>query len=197
MKKILNYLAFGISALFSPYITAGVFIVVIIYLNSKDVQEFLPWLGIAFLFAIVIPAGFILWKLEKKEIKDLHLSEHAERKVPFLVTAISAAVGALALFAISAAKPVVVMMAAYAVNAMMVAILTLYWKVSIHTALYSSVITVIVILMGGRFAWLYLILIPLSWSRIYRHRHTLTQVIGGALMAFVSTSLVFWIFGYI
>lgn len=197
MKKTWNLLAFGVSALFSPYVTAAVFIIIITYLNAKDIQQFLPWMGIAFLFAIIIPGGYVLWKIEKKEIKDIHLSDYNERKIPFLITAISASAGALALFMIHAAKPVVVMGVTYAVNAITVAILTWFWKVSIHTALYSSVITVLVILFGIKFGWLYLFLIPLAWSRIYRHRHSLQQAIGGAIIAFVATSLVFWIFGYI
>jgi len=197
MKKIRDLLAFGISALFSPYVTAAVFIIIITYLNAKDIQQFLPWMGIAFLFAIMIPGGYILWKVERKHIRDIHLSVHSERKIPFMITAISSTAGALALFAVGAAKPVAVMMTAYAVNAITVALLTLFWKVSIHTALYSSIITVLVILLGAWYGWLYLLLIPLAWSRIYRHRHSVVQVVGGAIIAFVSTSLVFWIFGYI
>jgi len=197
MKKIWNMIAFGISAFLSPYITAAIFIMIIVYQNTKNLSQFLPWMGIAFFFAIMIPGGYILWKLEKKEIADIHLSDHTERKIPFMITAISATAGALVLFLIGAAKPVVVMMVAFAMNAITVALITLFWKVSIHTALYSSVITVLVILYGAKFAWLYLLLIPLAWSRIYRHRHSLQQVIGGAIIAFVSTSLVFWIFGYI
>lgn len=197
MKKAWNILAFGISALFSPYVTAAVFIIIIVYLNTQNLGQFLPWMGIAFFFAIMIPGGYTLWKIEKKEITDIHLSEHAERKIPFMITAIAATAGAFVLFMIGAAKPVVVMMVAYAVNAIIVSLITLFWKVSIHTALYSSIITVLVILYGAKFAWLYLFLIPLAWSRIYRHRHTPEQAIGGALIAFVSTALVFWIFGYI
>jgi membrane-associated phospholipid phosphatase len=85
----------------------------------------------------------------------------------------------------------------YAVNAVAVGVMTLYWKVSIHTALYSSIITVIVVLFGIQYAWGYLLIIPLAWSRIYRHRHSLNQVIGGAMIAFILTSLVFWFFGYL
>ena len=197
MRKIYDLLAFGISAIFSPYITAAIFILIVTYIYAKNLQQFLPWMGIAFLFAIIIPGGYILWLIERKDIHDIHLSEHYQRKVPFLLAGISAVLGAIALALIDAAKPVVVMGVVYAVNAVAVGLLTLFWKVSIHTALYSAVITVIVILFGIPYAWLYLILIPLSWSRIYRHRHTLNQVVGGAIIAFVLTSIVFWLFGYI
>lgn len=196
-KTIWDFLAFLISLLFSPYVTAAIFILVITYSNSKNIMEFLPWMGIAFIFAIIIPGSYILWLVEKKDVSDLHLSEHSQRKIPFLVTGISSMVGALALFLVGAAKPVVVMGVAYAANAVAISLLTQFWKISVHTALYSSVVTVMVIIFGAKFALLYLILIPLGWSRVYRHRHSLNQVIGGAMMAFVITSLVFWLFHYI
>lgn len=196
-RKLSDYLAFGISAIFSPYITAAVFILIITYVYSKNLGQFLPWMGIAFLFAIIIPGGYILWLIERRDIHDIHLSEHNQRKIPFIVAGISATLGAIALALIGAAKPVVVMGVVYAVNAVSVGLLTLVWKVSIHTALYSAIVTVIVILFGIPYAWLYLILVPLAWSRIYRHRHSLNQVIGGAIIAFVLTSIIFWLFGYI
>ena len=196
-KKIFDFLAFGISGLLSPYITAGVFIVVITYIYAKDLQQFLPWMGIALLFAIVIPGGYVLWLIEKQHIHDVHLSKHSQRKIPFILTGVSALFGAIALVIINAAKPVIVMGTVYAVNAVMVGFLTMFWKVSIHTALFSAAVTVFVILIGVQFSWLYLLLIPLAWSRFYRHKHTINQVIGGAIIAFILTTLVFWLFGYL
>lgn len=192
-----DYIAFGISALFSPYITGAIFILIITYVYSKNLGQFLPWMGIAFFFAVIIPGVYILWLVEKKIIYDIHISSLRDRKIPFMVAGISATIGAIALFLVDAAKPVVVMGVAYAVNAIAISLLTLFWKISVHTALFSSIMTVIVILFGIQYAWFYLILIPLSWSRIHRHRHNLNQVIGGAMIAFVLTSLVFWFFGYI
>ena len=197
MKKFYDYLAFGISVLFSPYITAAIFILVIIYKYAANLSQFLPWLGIGFFFGLIIPGGNVLWLLEKRVLNDIHLSDHKQRKIPFIVTGISTTIGAIALSLVGAAKQVVVMGTVYAVNTVMVALLTLFWKVSVHTALMSAVVTVVTILFGIQYGWFYLLLIPLSWSRIYRHRHTLNQVVGGALIAFVLTAFVFWLFDYL
>ncbi|MBM2820540.1 MAG: hypothetical protein HW405_300 [Candidatus Berkelbacteria bacterium] len=196
-RNFWDFLAFGISAFLSPYVTAGIFILIITFTYAKNLKEFLPWISIGFLFAIIIPGTYILWLIEKRDIRDFHLSDHNQRKIPFMIAGISAVIGAIALYLIQAAKPVIVMGAAYAANSVGISILTVFWKVSVHTALYSSVVTVIVILFGISFAPLYLILIPLSWARVYRQRHTLSQVIGGAMIAFVVTALVFWLFKYI
>lgn len=201
IKKICNrlsdFLAFSISAMFSPYITALVFIVIISYSYSENLGQFLPWMITFLLFSIIIPGSYILWLLESKQINDIHISDKEDRKVPFLVAGLSAVCGALLLFILNAAKPVIVISFAYAVNVVGIALITQLWKVSIHTALFSSVVTISIILFGGQFWWLYLILIPLAWARIHRQRHTIWQAIAGSLIAFLLTSATFWFFGYL
>ena len=192
-----DWLAFIISAFFSPYVTALVFIVLISYKYASDLSQFLPWMVTFLLFAIVIPGFYVLWLLEAKKIRDIHISDKNDRKVPFLLAGISSVIGAFLLYFLHAAKPVTTIGTAYAVNVVGVALLTQVWKVSIHTALYSAIATTAVILFGTQLWWLYLILIPLAWSRIHRHRHTIWQAVAGSLIAFVLTAAVFWIFGYL
>lgn len=196
-RSMVDVLAFLISAVLSPYITALVFIIVITYKYSNNVGQFLPWMITFLLFGLVIPGLYVLWLLEIKKIQDIHIADPEERKVPFWVAGISAVVGTISLTFLHAARPVVVMAVTYSANAILVALITQYWKISIHMALFSSVVTVAVILFGAPYAWFYLILIPLAWSRIHRKRHTLLQAVAGAMMAFVLTTGVFWLFGYL
>ncbi len=190
-------IAFIVSALFSPYVTATVFIVIIIYQYAENLSQFLPWLITFLLFGIIFPGLYVLWLLEKKQIKDLHIYEREDREIPFLLAGASSIIGALLLFILGAAKPVIVIGTVYAVNVTATALLTQVWKISIHTALFSSVATIAVILFITKFWWLYLILIPLSWSRIHRRRHTIWQAVLGSVIAFVLTAATFWLFGYL
>jgi membrane-associated phospholipid phosphatase len=196
-RTFLGALAFIISAIFSPYITALVFIIIVVYNSSQDISEFIPWMITFLLFSIIIPGVYVMWEVENGGISDLHISNKEERKIPFLIAGVSAIIGTIILFYMNAARPVIVMAVTYSINAVIVAIITQYWKISIHTALFSSVATVAFILYGPAYLWLYLILIPLIWSRVYRKRHTLLQATAGALLAFVTTIAVFWAFGYI
>lgn len=196
MKDFSDFLAFGVSAVFSPYIMATVFIILITYSYAQSLSQFLPWVVTFLFFAVIVPGMYLLWLIETKKITDLHIAERAERKWPFLVGGISALVGAMVLIFMGAARPVVVIGVTYAVNALAVAFVTLFWKISIHTALFSAVATISVIIFGSFYWWLYLLLIPLIWSRIHRGRHTILQTVAGALMAFVLTAATFWAFGY-
>jgi len=120
-----------------------------------------------------------------------------ERKIPMIVMAISALVGALVLFCLHAVRPVFVIAVIYALNSLVLAIISQWWKISVHTGTFASIATIAVIIFGPKFWWLYLILIPLAWSRIYRKRHSLWQTTFGALVTTVITLLVFFVFGYV
>lgn len=196
-SKISDCTAFIISAIFSPYVTATVFIVGISYHYSVNLGEFLPWMITFLFFGIIIPGVYVLWLLETKKIKDIHIFNIEDRKIPFLLAGISSTVGAILLFVLDANRAVTVIGTAYAVNVLAIGLITQLWKISIHTALFSAVSTIIVILFGIQFWWLYLFLIPLSWSRIHRQRHTIWQAIIGSIIAFILTAATFWLFGYL
>jgi len=189
-------LAFVVSALFSPYITAMIFVAAITYNYAQNLSQFLPWIITFIGFGVLIPGLYSLWLLETRKITDFHISALEERRKPFIAAGLSALVGTIILVFLGAARPVIVMAVVYTINTLAVAFITQFWKISIHTALFSAVVTVAVILFGPTWAWFYLILIPLSWSRIHRRRHTIWQATAGAMLAFILTAAVFWIFGY-
>lgn len=194
---MIDAISFIISALFSPYITALVFIIIITYTYAHDLAQFLPWMVTFLFFAIILPGIYVLWQMEAGKIHDFHISNRQERKVPFLILGASSIIGLIILLLLHAARQVVIVGVAYSLNALVIALITQYWKISVHMVLFSSVVTITVILYGANFGWLYLILIPLAWSRIHRKHHTLAQVTAGAILAFVLTTAVFWGFGYL
>jgi len=196
-RNFSDILAFLISTVFSPYVTALVFIIIITYNSSEHLNQFLPWMITFLFFSIIIPGIYVLWQMEIGKIHDLHISNQRERKTPFLITGISSAIGLIILILLHAAHPVIVVATVYLANAIIIALITQYWKISVHVALFSSVVTIAVILYGVIFGWFYLILIPLAWSRIRRQHHSILQTIAGAVVSFALTSAVFLAFGYL
>jgi len=49
---------------------------------------------------------------------------------------------------------------------------------------------------GGKFWWLYFLLLPVMWARMEKRRHTLAQLIAGALLAVVVVGTTLWVLGY-
>lgn len=195
--QFFNYLAFGVSAVLSPYIAAAVFIMIVVYSYAQDLRQFLPWMLTFFLFAIIIPGFYILWLLESHRISDIHMAKLSDRKIPFLVGAVSSIIGAVLLYFLHAARPVFVISVIYAVNSTVIALVTQYWKISVHTGTFASIATISVILFGTQFWWLYLLLVPLAWARIFRRRHTIWQTVMGAALMSLLTLATFWFFGYL
>lgn len=190
-------IAFIISTLLSPYVTATIFIVIIGYSYTETLGQFMPWVLTFFLFGVVLPGIYILWLLETGQVKNIHITERKDRQTPFLLIAASSSIGTLLLWLLGAAKPVVTIAIIYSLNSIIIAVITFFWKISIHTAMYASIVTMAWILFGGKIYLLYLLLIPLIWSRVHRKRHTLGQAVFGSLLASAITALIFWLFGYI
>lgn len=194
--RFFDGVAFLISAVFSPYLVSVFFILVISFIYADNLKQFLPWIIISFFFIGVIPAGYIFWLLENKKVSDLHLSNHDHRKKPFLVGAISSLMGMIILYFMHAATPILAVATAYAVNAALLFLVTLYWKISIHSALFAASVFIIVTLFGSSFWPLFLFWLPLSWSRVHRKKHTPDQVLFGAIIAILVTAIVLRFFGY-
>lgn len=169
----------------------------VVYNYAENLNQFLPWMLTFFLFAIIIPGFYIMWQFETKNIQDIHMANLHERKLPFLIAAVSSVIGAIVLYYLHAARPVFVISVIYAVNTAVIAIITQFWKISVHTGMFASIATITVIIFGAQFWWLYLFLIPLSWARVFRRRHTIWQAVAGAILAFWLTLGTFWVFGYL
>lgn len=75
--------------------------------------------------------------------------------------------------------------------------INLWWKISLHTAFVTALVTVLVILYGW-IAAVSMVLIPLmSWARLELHQHTLAQVAAGALLAALIVVVAFYLFGLV
>jgi len=195
-ERFLDGAAFLISSFFSPYLVSVVFILIISFIYALGLKQFLPWILISLFFIAAIPVGYIIWFMEKKKISDIHLSNLKERKIPFIIGAVSSVIGASILFCLKAATPILAVVTAYAVNAILISIITLYWKISIHSAFLVATVSIVMIVFGTKFWPLFLLWIPVAWARVHRRRHTPEQVLAGATLAIISTSIVFYIFGY-
>ena len=196
IDRFLDWISFVLSAVFSPYLVSFLFISIVVFVQSSNLKQFLPWILISLFFIGLIPAVYTFWLLETKRISDLHISNHEERKIPFFVGALSALVGSVILLFMHAPNAILAVVFAYAINAIFVSAITWYWKISIHSAFFTASILILMLFFGVKFWPLFILWIPLAWSRIHRKKHTPDQVLFGAVMAVLVTIIVFYFFGY-
>lgn len=76
-----------------------------------------------------------------------------------------------------------------------VALITKYWKISLHMVGVGAFVTAILLVAGLEY-WFLVLLVPIvAWSRLHLGRHTIWQLLGGLLLGFSVTAAVLTAFG--
>jgi membrane-associated phospholipid phosphatase len=127
--------------------------------------------------------------LRLKIIKDFYAYDRGTRFIPFLWMTLFYLIGTLSLIFISAPTSVTALMACYFVNGVVLMLVTLKWKISIHASGITSPFTALVYLLGAVTLPLLLVVIPVAWARVELKAHTILQVIVGAILSCVLTWL--------
>jgi len=73
--------------------------------------------------------------------------------------------------------------------------ITLWWKISIHASSLAGTVTFLTALYGAIVLPAFLLVILVSWSRVVLRRHTVAQVVAGALVSITLTSAILFIRG--
>jgi hypothetical protein len=60
--------------------------------------------------------------------------------------------------------------------------ISLFWKISIHTACVAGSVAVLTIVLGGAFVALGAVVLAVGWARVTLRDHTAAQVTAGALV---------------
>lgn len=158
-----------ISRLFDPFLMLAVVCIVLL----SHTAVFIP----AFISMVIVPLAlfFIAWKT--KFVSNWDITDRSQRpKLFWPLIAIETI--SIVVFHLWTMIPILIAMIGFAV-------ITLFWKISGH-AFASALATGILISRFGWRWWPVLFIVPLVvWSRVVRKNHTMTQVIVGALYAWL------------
>lgn len=150
-------------------------------------EEFLLISATSIFFSALLPImTIVIWS--KKENIDFDMPEKENRNVPLIIGILIYFIGFLALMALSAPLLTSALMFCYFSNALIVYIINKYWKISVHSMGVAGPTTALVFAFGPAGSILGLILPLVMWSRVYLKRHTVTQVIAGAVLGFLLTA---------
>ena len=184
------------SPFLTPLYTAGA----VVWTVADSRGQFLLWGGVISVFFIGVAVSFVVVQVWRGKISDLHVSEQSQRQMPFTVAVCSSIVGAFGLWWIGAPWGLVALGTSFVVQGFFFGVLTHYKKISMHVAVAASCLTALVLLFG----WVTVPLIGLlpiqGWARLYRGRHTLGQVVAGAVLAPLLTLLTlmpWWLVGLV
>ena len=190
-----DWLAYAISALFSPYIVLPVLAVATTWRIAPTPSDFLLWTSATLFFLSFVPAAFIVHRIRSGQLSDIHIMVREQRFLVFLVFLASGGVGILTLWQLGVPLQFLSLTALLYLNGLIAALITSVWKISLHSWVLAAAITSFALFTGNRAFWWLLALVPaVMWARIVRNRHTYLQSWAGAVVGILLTALTYYLF---
>ena len=146
-----------------------------------------------FCFAF-FPFLAIIYFYQKRNI-DLYISKR-EARTPFFLIAIASYTLGTILFLFTHTKIMFILALASLIVSILLLIINLFWKVSIHCAGVTGPIFALVFVFGANALPLTSIIGLVGWSRITLKNHTFAQTLSGTIISLLVGFLVFSIFYY-
>lgn len=134
---------------------------------------------------------FVIMYLYAKDYFFKYLSlERGERTKPFLLGILGYFSAFLITFFFSFPFILIALLFCYVFNTIVLTTINLYWKISVHTSVVATSLTVAFYHLDTFYAFpLFLLIFPVAWSRYTLQFHTRNQVVMGALLSILLTWL--------
>ena len=196
MNKI--KMAKTVSTLTQPPIICIPLFLIISYVISLEngvlnLNKFITSESISLVFTSILPMAIIL--LWAKIINtDNDISNRQDRYVPLIVGIVSYFIGVLVSLFLNQDNFLTLLLLCYAVNTGVVLLITVRWKISVHTTGISGPIAALILLLGPAGAAIAIIYPIVIWSRVLLKKHTLAQAICGGVQGFFLTVLEMYLF---
>lgn len=192
MKEVIAKI---ISAIFALPVT--IFLIIYgVHIAGFNAQQFMTVTTQLLLLEIIIPFGIFAVFYARGLIGDIDVIDRRQRILPFIVAIIffsisvilSKMTGNLLLFHFQ-----LILLMLLSVSF----VITLFWKISLHTGVITSAFIILLIFSGFQYAPLGIIIPLVYWSRLFLKRHTHGQLIAGIVVNTAITAGALYYLGYI
>jgi hypothetical protein len=181
-----------ISLILSAPTMAGVISIVFAFTFPKELGSIISPIqaaSIGILTLAVLPVVPIFYYRMKGAV-DLNVSER-EKRPPFFIFAILCyALGAM-IFKIVKSNMMSKLALAYLFVSLGIVTITLFWKISVHTAGIAGPSTMLILVYGLNLLPIYLLTAASIWARIRLEAHTFAQAFMGATTAIAITTAIY------
>ncbi|MGW0854943.1 hypothetical protein [Streptomyces sp. NPDC002690] len=168
-----------------------ILVLIVIGVHSTGSLRGAGWGLLAGVFCGGLPIAYVVAGVRRGRWSDKHLKIREQRWTPLFVTLGSVLVGTGLLLALDAPREVVALVAAMIAGLLLTMVVTVWWKVSVHTAVASGAAVVITVAYGWWAALLLLGVAAVGWSRVSLRDHTTAQVVVGAFLGGTAAAAVF------
>ncbi len=183
-----------ISAILSPPAIALGTVTVFAFFSPIGTGLFQPWQSfIIGLFFIVIGPILPLTTLVALGKLTFDVRNRRDRPILYLAAVLVYSAGAVVAWFYQN-HTMAVLAIAYAAVTSAIAIVSLFWKVSAHTAGVAGPITGLIWIYGLIPVPFLLLAILVAWARWRQGLHTIIQLISGIIIAMIVTAGVYWLY---
>lgn len=180
-----------VSWVISPVVVAPTAYLFIVLIGYRDEPRHVAWLAVLFLAATIAPM-FLIYGLKKiGKVSDYNISFREQRFLPLFVLVGLNLIGYELMLQLDSPPFLSGILFFNAVNTVVILLVTLQWKVSIHLFSLTSSIALLVLFFGPQFLWLLVFMPLLMWSRMHLKAHNFMQTLVGGFIGFLMMYLEF------
>jgi hypothetical protein len=151
----------------------------------------LAWGLLAATFCGLVPYGIVIAGVHRRRWTDRHLRARQQRPVPFLAGIASVLAGLAMLLALDAPRQLVALVAAMLTGLAATLVVTLWWKLSLHTAAAAGTVAILVLTYGPALILAVPAVAVVAWARVRLGDHTPAQTLAGAALGGLVATIVF------
>ncbi len=155
----------------------------------------LLWAILMLLIITGIPLAYLIVGIRRGWVSDMELSRREERPRFILISFSSDVLALLLLHFFNGPHLLSVIVLTYFCLAIVMFSVSNFWKISMHMAGVGGFSAALVFVFGAAAGWTFLSLPLVAWARLYRRKHTIQQLIAGALAGALIAVLVFGCLG--
>ena len=184
-KPVHIRIARHVSNILAPTTISLPFVFLVAFYQARDQLAAFVYACITLFFLSIGPIIYIIIGVRLGKLSDIDVSRRTERAGPFLFGIISVTIGWLVLALTKGPKNLQTVMIITAISGIVMLVTTLKWKISIHASSLGGAATVLTVLYGAVMLPVFGLVALVSWSRVALRRHTIAQVVAGALASIV------------
>jgi membrane-associated phospholipid phosphatase len=181
----------------NPFLVGLAVIILISFKAASGAFDVLKWSLIITSLSILPVYLATLYLVRSRKVDSLFVNIRKQRTKVYLFAGACAVVGWGILLYFGAPKLLVATFVTGIIAVSVFTLVNLRWKISVHTAWMAASVTVLIILYGWIVAPALVLILLVGWARIELARHSLAQVVAGALFAALIAFGVFSISGLV
>lgn len=190
----MQFIAKIISRIFDFYFWAPILLLVGLFNTGLSTNQIYQLIVILTLLDLIAPLGFFIFLLKTKRISDIDITKREERYILFGAATIALSLSTVAAFFLANHLFFVLHLTA-ALMTLTLFLTTLRFKISGHLLTNTGAIFLLNFLLGWKLWWLFAVVLFVAFARIYLKKHTLAQVLAGAVVGLAEPILILKLFG--